>query len=140
MPAVQTIEDPAPDWTPDPDYAAWSDEQVEQQYLKVQREHQRRAVVKAAAEASEAARETYRAATGIRDGMEWRDPVGFLDAVQPGETRVWDGVLYVNASSQPALQSPGAAPELWEVAPEREAGPVVEDSPPFDEPAPDGEV
>lgn len=104
---------PAPDWSPDPELASWTDEEVAAEYARLLREHERRQVIRRAAEASEEARVTYRAAVGIHDGMVWRQPSNYLEAVQPGETRVWEGTLYANTSGAPALQSPGDAPELW---------------------------
>ena len=111
VPQIETP--PAPDWTPDPEYRTWSDEDVAAHYRRVEREHQRRQVLKAATEASEQALVNYRAAAGIHDGMEWRQPLVPLDAVQPGEARMWEGALYENVSGQPAFLSPGAAPALW---------------------------
>ncbi len=118
MPTVEPVPEPAqPNWTPDPEYADWSDEDVEAFYRRLRREHERRQVIQYATEASEQAMATYRSAKGIHDGMVWRQPTGYLDAVQPGETRVWEGQLYENTSEAPLLLSPGEAPESWTARP-----------------------
>lgn len=113
MPQVEQVQVPVPDWSPVPEYADWTDEEVAAEFALVAREHERRRVIRSAAEASEQARVTYRAAKGIHDGMDWQPPTGYLDAVQPGETRVWEGALYENTSGGPLLQSPGEVPDAW---------------------------
>jgi len=60
----------------------------------------------------------YQAAAGILDGTPWREPQGYLDAVPPGGTRVFEGDLYKVIADQPVTHSPAAAPEAWELVAE----------------------
>ena len=127
VPQIEQVEDDGPEeFTPDPDYEGWSDEDVAAEHEKLGKERRRRETLKAAEDTVERAVATFRAASGVLDGTEWREPQGYLDAVQPGETRVFEGDLWQNTSGKPLVHSPAVLPDSWTLI-EQDADPVEPD-------------
>ena len=124
---------------PDPDYEDWSDEDVAAEAEKVGAEHQRRQRVASSARSVTTALAAYQAAQGISDGTAWREPQGYLDAVPPGHTRVYEGDLYRVIADVPVVHSPAAAPDLWELVQEN-VEPVEPDPDDYPEWAPGMDV
>jgi len=113
VPQIETAEDGPEQFEPNPRFEDWTDAEVAAEHNELGKERRRRQAI-ADAEATVAqAMATYQAATGVLDGTEWREPAGYLDAVQPGETRVFEGDLYENTSGKPLVHSPAVLPDAW---------------------------
>ncbi|MGC0251501.1 carbohydrate-binding protein [Pseudactinotalea sp. Z1748] len=137
-PADHTPEPEAPVVAdPDPDYEGWTDEEVAAEAEKVSAEHRRRQRRESSKRAVSAALADLQAAEGVRDGMAWKEPAGYLDAVPPGATRVYEGDLYKVIAEHPVAHSPSVVPEAWELI-EENVEPVEPDPDDYPEWSPDG--
>lgn len=121
-----------PVWTIDEELAQLSDTEVEEQAARYSEELARRREIAEAEQTAIDALRTRQRATGVLDGAEWREPESYLDAVPPGDSRVFQGNLYRNTSGKPLVHSPADAPESWTLVDEG-VEPVEPDPEQFEE-------
>lgn len=95
------------------DFTTLTDTELDAYRLGVAAEVTRRQNLAALPLQIEALQATYRAADGIRDGTEYRQPTGAHDAVEPGGKRVFQGRLYENTSGTYLSHSPAEYPAGW---------------------------
>lgn len=126
---VEPVEDGPEEFTPDPHYADWSDEDVAAEWEKVTAEHRRRVAMAEAADTTERATVAFQAAAGVRDGDPWVQPV--VVGYPKGATVSHDGRVWVNRVPNnfhaPGVSGWRAEPGEGEVPP-----PFVKPVSPFD--------
>lgn len=124
VPQVEHAEEPGPvEYTPDPDYADWTDEQVADEAAKVTAEHGRRQAMTEAVAAAETASRTFLAASGRHEGGPWAQPTGAHDAYPQGWTvvhggKTWESLTPANVwepgvSGWREVTEDGGEPAVW---------------------------
>lgn len=116
-------------YTPDPDYADWTDEQVAAELEKVTREHRRRQAMAEAAQVTERAAVAYLSAAGVHDGDPWVQPVAV--GYPTGARATYDGHVWVNRVPN-NFHAPGVSGWRIETAEGEAPPPFIKPVSPFD--------
>lgn len=125
----QPEQEAPPVYTPDPDYADWTDEQVAAELEKLSTEHRRRQAMTEAAQVTERAAVAYLAAAGVHDGDAWVRPVAV--GYPAGARATHDGHVWVNRVPN-NFHAPGVSGWRIETTEGDPPAPFVKPVSPFD--------